>query len=478
MIGWADLPSTQVSVPCTDVLDWVSPREVERWEYNDLLRREDEKLQEGLKAAEIGTGKRRKRGGKTRKPRQQAVEPSPPILKPEDEALISQKKAAGPSLSTPQKRKFKELLQEDTEADEVDGNDPDATALFRQLNGSDIGAQPSADEYGMYAMYGSTGQLGTQAYSSTADDEESRASSLIPAPKPARTEESSPTRLGPRRPSPVPPSGAHFWAKPLTTPTENQMESDPAKKKLLVNAFDLLRDGSRNNGLSKSKTSSPKSATPAQPNGTSHEEKPRAGFTPIPGLKSKSSQLFTSIGPIAPSPTASTPVGKTRDTPASAPASERKLPKSAQKEPKRRKTVKEEATPMQDEDAFEVKALLDDRNDYDDNGNLVKYFQVLWVGNWPEWQNPSWEPEDNISDDLIAEYTKKKESKMKNGYLTGPSPKKQRPSPWMPQKRYSNVAEAFAGDIDIAQPSNAKEGEAVESEEGDDEVLLVTEDKG
>lgn len=484
VIGWTDLPTTQLSVPCSEALDFVSPREVERWEYSDLLRREEEKHQEGIKKESRGAVKRGKRPGKGPKARSQDVRAPTPVLEPEDEleTLIAPKKAAGPSLSTPQKRKLDELLQDETEAGDTGGYDPDSEAIFRQLYGSDFAEGPSGDDFGMEAEYDSGGQPGVVIYSSTADDEEdSRASSVIPALKPLPMRQSSPLRLDPLRPSPLPSS---LDSQPLPRFSDaaaaKRTEASPVNSKPIVNAFDLLRDPSRKNGVSKGTNGTTNRMASSQSNGTLHSQQSRLGFTPLEPLKSRPSSLSESRGPATPSPSAANPVEKVRSTSASSRGSRGNSPKSAPKERKRRKKVKVEVLPEEDDDSYEVKALLDDKHDYDEAGNLVRYYQVLWVGDWPAWQNPSWEPEENISYELKEEYMKKKESKMKNGYLTDTSPrkapKKSQPPQWMPQKRYSTVAEAFEGDIDAVLAQGADE-HAVD-DEGDDEVLLVTEDNG
>lgn len=133
-ISWTDLPAAKVTIPCTEALRYVSPREVEEWEYGDLLRRDAENRREIAEAAESDAGKGRAQVGRPPKARLQDVSPSPLILGPGDEELISQKRAAGPSLSTPQKRTWGELLQDDywdelgqeTEADDAGDIEPDS----------------------------------------------------------------------------------------------------------------------------------------------------------------------------------------------------------------------------------------------------------------------------------------------------------------------------------------------------------------
>lgn len=128
------------------------------------------------------------------------------------------------------------------------------------------------------------------------------------------------------------------------------------------------------------------------------------------------------------------------------------------------------------EGGWAVKRLEGDKYDYNEAGNLVRYFKVLWEGDWPPWQNPTWEPEENIPEELRQEYLKKQESKMKNGYLTtGKSPSKTPKGPrpaFLPKKRYSNVAEAFEGEIHELEA--AKGVEAEDDDQDEEETFVVT----
>ncbi|KAJ6781510.1 hypothetical protein PWT90_08096 [Aphanocladium album] len=57
-----------------------------------------------------------------------------------------------------------------------------------------------------------------------------------------------------------------------------------------------------------------------------------------------------------------------------------------------------------DEPAWVVRHL-EDMELYDVEGQgLVRLFKVRWEGDWPPDQNPTWEPEENIPDDLVSEF--------------------------------------------------------------------------
>lgn len=79
----------------------------------------------------------------------------------------------------------------------------------------------------------------------------------------------------------------------------------------------------------------------------------------------------------------------------------------------------------------------------------MRYFQVLWEGDWPPEQNPSWEPEANLPPALVRNFMNKVKKK--------PAPQKKKPLkqstlPWAPEKLYKSVSEAFEGgedDLDL-----------------------------
>lgn len=68
-----------------------------------------------------------------------------------------------------------------------------------------------------------------------------------------------------------------------------------------------------------------------------------------------------------------------------------------------------------EEEEWTVKRL-EDMNEYIVEGRgRVRYFKVLWEGNWSPDKNPTWEPEKNLPKALVKEYLKKKaiEEKLK-----------------------------------------------------------------
>ncbi len=59
----------------------------------------------------------------------------------------------------------------------------------------------------------------------------------------------------------------------------------------------------------------------------------------------------------------------------------------------------EDYEPTWDVDRIEDMELFDVEGE-----GLVRYFKVRWEGDWPPEQNPTWEPEKNLPEDLVAEF--------------------------------------------------------------------------
>jgi hypothetical protein len=75
-------------------------------------------------------------------------------------------------------------------------------------------------------------------------------------------------------------------------------------------------------------------------------------------------------------------------------------------------TRKKSATPKPAEDddsEYEVDAILADEYRLDKKGKHVLWYLIKWVGEWPN----SWEPEGNVGTDAIAEYKEKKRAEQK-----------------------------------------------------------------
>ncbi|KAK4132052.1 hypothetical protein BT67DRAFT_435900 [Trichocladium antarcticum] len=138
-------------------------------------------------------------------------------------------------------------------------------------------------------------------------------------------------------------------------------------------------------------------------------------------------------------------------------------------EPKARVGVnrKKQQEPATDE--WEVKDLLDDQWFLEQGAKVHKYL-VLWEGNWPEDQNPTWEPAENVQDETLV---KKYHMKKKAGLLKPPNKKQKTMHHYLSRTQYSSVAEAFEGDI-----GEHTETAAGDTESDTEEQFLVTENAG
>ncbi|KAH8650196.1 hypothetical protein BX600DRAFT_108671 [Xylariales sp. PMI_506] len=109
-------------------------------------------------------------------------------------------------------------------------------------------------------------------------------------------------------------------------------------------------------------------------------------------------------------------------------------------------SVDELASQVEQESVYEVKKIEAD-DVIGDGDQKERWYYVRWQGDWPSDQNPTWEPEHNLPSSLVKKYLKKKAAKPREKTLSNDKGAVQRslrmPSP---KKKYSSVAEAFAGD--------------------------------
>ncbi|RYP70870.1 hypothetical protein DL770_008183 [Monosporascus sp. CRB-9-2] len=154
-----------------------------------------------------------------------------------------------------------------------------------------------------------------------------------------------------------------------------------------------------------------------------------------------------------------------------------KTPTTSKSSRKRKRVVSEE--PL-----WEVERLEGDKTEEVD-GVQTRFFKVLWKGDWPPDENPTWEPEENIPRKLIKVYLRRKAGKSdhRSPSVKGShTPKAKRPPP--PVRKYSSVAEAFEGVAD-EEPSRVRrpardisaEAEVGADDDNGEEQLIVTEEQ-
>ncbi|KAG7129062.1 hypothetical protein HYQ45_018956 [Verticillium longisporum] len=144
-------------------------------------------------------------------------------------------------------------------------------------------------------------------------------------------------------------------------------------------------------------------------------------------------------------------------------------------------TLKPPVPPAEPEDesgeVYEVKRLEDTKLHDTENG-VQRMFLVRWKGSWPEGQNPTWEPEENIPQDLARKFMLKRKAEIGKNKATDTARRTASP-PWKQQRKWSSVSEAFAGDDN--GPDFGKTGK-IKSKvreamgpDGDEQLLVVDE---
>lgn len=164
VVGWPDLPVARVAILATKILDYVSPRTLEDWEYNCSLEKDKEqekeeiaqkiKQEERVKAhaaATPATGTstpasgtpRQKRRGRPSKAEVVARQIAQQASFGEDELAnvhLPPANTNGPSLSTPQKNRAQAV----TYVEETDTNE----AISKQLQGGSKSGSDSESQLG------------------------------------------------------------------------------------------------------------------------------------------------------------------------------------------------------------------------------------------------------------------------------------------------------------------------------------------
>ncbi|KAK4129043.1 hypothetical protein N657DRAFT_561539 [Parathielavia appendiculata] len=400
-IGFTDLPAVKTLVPCHKVLDYVSPRELEEWEYKNLARKEEGRAR--MLAAKQRVGPAKPEPGQPPKVPMEDV--GLPVLSSQDQALLLAEQIAGPSLSTPKKRRLSRVL--DAEAGDTINMDSDDAAIHRQLQGD-----PDLEDM----VYGDDVEADSEFVDQLAipyGETPSRASSLMPP----------------------------LQGSSRNSPTASSTEEGPSRSA----STDPLH--AQSNG------STPSRIHPA--------------WARAFGRQKQNETAWSLSANTMPSERSTT----TSARPASGNQSNGKK-SSHSKQPKKKKQKTEpEPKAKAAVDEWEVKDLLDDQW-FVEQGVKVHKYLVLWEGDWPEDQNPTWEPTENVQDQALL---KRYQNKKKAGLLK--PPRKQRTlHRSLPGAKYSSVAEAFEAGIDEQTGPAAAGG--VSDAEGPEETFLVTENAG
>lgn len=471
IIAWPDLHAARPAVDATKVLDYVSPRELEEWEYRDLLRRVEEKESaEAEAAADINRAgaagatvsrEKKKPGRKPKNAMRAQIRPPTPQLDSEEEEMLARKKQ-GPSLSTPHKSR---VLQLESELDMLDSEDASAgdADLDIQLQLATEAANYHQEDEPMLPP-----ELNDATYSSGPSSPPSRAGSrpFIPSSvnRDSSTVKASPTPPASQlRPKPKPLQASLEISKkhisstaipiPFQLPFSSQKKDPPSVQK--VKALPKTIPPARIIARSDPSSSKPRLVSDVSHSGTVSPHTPTTessgGFVPT--------NSFTPLGGHFPRPPKrpaeeSLESGQSLDVPSAAarPKKERKkkqprlTQKPAESEAQGEVTASDDAEPE-----FVVKRLEGDQII-----EGVHYFQVRWEGDWPPDQNPTWEPQDNISSALVKKYLKRKaereaakpkNEKVPKGKAGKGGKSQQTLAHWA--RKYASVSEAFEGKAEL-----------------------------
>ncbi|POS78059.1 chromodomain protein-2 [Diaporthe helianthi] len=492
IIGWPDLPAARPVVDASKVLEYVSPRTLEDWEYQDALRREEERERareaEEAEARALAKGKAvatavgaglqpgvKRRLGRPPKARMMMIEPPPePELNSEQEELIH-KRMRGPSLSTPQKSRIAQLEAE--------------VELLEELE--------VVDEYAVPAMQGAPGIRGGESEDPSDGDvnkgvvddlDDLRLSSVATGISSLESSRASSARTAPANQASAPDTSVASEARSRfpssTTPIP------------LPSAFSRMK-----NWIPKAKSTSGTPTTVSRPNvaGVPGSAPIYPQSDPIQGQHSSSradfpshTNGFTPIGGTFPRPPKRSADGSphSNNSPVSTKPRKRRKKKHADlphMDPQVAAGIEGSPNPALDlaqgEQDYVVKRL-----EGDSILEGVHWFKVRWEGEWPEDQNPTWEPRENIAEKLVKQYLRRK-AKREEDQLAKASAKKKSNIKQTnlladQAKAYGSVMEAFegqmnmdsAGDVDHDQ-ADAHYEDVHDGGEVPDEHLVIYEDK-
>lgn len=509
IVGWPDLPAARPVVDASKILDYVSPRTLENWEYEDALRREEEhdKAKEA-KEREAAEGKEvtapvgggllpgaKRRPGRPPRAMMMVAEPTPePELNSEQEELIH-KRMRGPSLSTPQKSRPAQLVAEEEEMlEELEGVSENAgLAIHRQLElPSEDGGVSDGD-----VNTGVVEDLDSLRLSSAVPGRSSGESSRASSARPAL---SNPPNSLAKTAAGV---AAHRAAAPILPPLIRQARDGnssspsrsskvPARPQVSTTPIPLPSHYTQamKQRIPKSHTTIPSTDTQLRGGSVSTQShqvhSQRSSSTNPPPSHTNG---FTPIGGTFPRP----PKRQAEDSPVSADAPAKSKSKKSKKKQAGLTSADAEVPAeaagssdpvldlVQGEQEYVVKRLEADKVQ-----DGVHYFRVRWEGNWRDDENPTWEPRENISGKLVKEYLKRKAKRGANR-PDNPKSKKQAKmkqtnllADWA--KGCSSVADAFEGQAELnatndmmLEPGNALDGDA-DADDGPDELLVIDEE--
>lgn len=481
IVGWHDLPAARMLVPAMQILNYVSPREVEEWGFGNMEEQMDSNkvTQErtGQQARDEPSKKPKRRG---RPPKHSKIEAAV-VTEPEGQTAAMPKKGVM-TISAPRKEDRlgdfegssdeygspSRQLQQETSAGSTDVDMDDADLAPRRPENvrpvAQLGTLHTAGlESRAPAQRNDGGRPAFESVSSTASSTRSSTpnpAAVKPAIKPVAIK---PAVIQPAiKPAIKPAVFKQAAVKPnlegkMTRTTSTNTQKPPT----VVKNHDELFSGPEWKWAPLEEHAIPLSVTSTL---TQQLEPQAVRRPPIPEVKSMKSK---------PTENKTRPKPHEQAPPAEHPAEDEK------------------------DDDWEVKRLEGMEFFEVEGAGVVRYFKVRWEGDWPPDQNPSWEPEDNLPAALVRSYLK--QSKKRRAGHEAHEPKKKAPRPptthapsaaqkkrghlkqttlpWgIPAKQYKSVSEAFAGDEEeVMGMAVANDAPDDDEEEEQDELFVVEE---
>lgn len=436
IVGWHDLPAARLLVPAMDILDYVSPWELEKWESDleEELNADRAKLEEDKKLNKTDVGKRKR----ARPPVHTQIESAAAAELETEEEGQSRLKGGALSLSTPQKQRLRDF-EEFTDTDMSPSRQ-----LERELYDNNATASGDISEGAEMMEVYEESEGDTEYYTSLKKDPESSGAvygdiDRLPLyePQPSTSYAQPKPHISSNSASPS--SGAGFGSSRKAKQRGGNHSMQPSAPA----------------GVNAARLAHQIGAKPAKSNST----------------VLKSSNLL-STGSNTPSSYSSQA------------ESTQKSPKTkASKETSKAKKQKQPTKPAEKEanggDEWVVQRIeADELYDVEGRG-LVRYFRVRWEGDWPSDQNPTWEPEEHLPPNLVRNYFKRGKAKPA---AKKKEPLKQTKLPWTNGKQYRSVSEAFAGndesnDIPMLSTEPMDLGEFMENEQAGRKEFFVVDER-
>ncbi|KAI1149586.1 hypothetical protein F4825DRAFT_429960 [Nemania diffusa] len=482
IVGWPDLPAARVAILATKILDYVSPWALEDWEYKSSLekdreqerkeatqkRKRDERAQARIADTPVtgtstpGTSGQAKRG-RPSKAEVRARRIAQQASFGEDELAnvpLPPASTNGPSLSTPKKR-LARVAMDIQDLEETDTNE----AIAKQLQGgseSESDYQAATNEEEAPNMFGkfSTGTgAGFRSLDSSLPGTSSRGYAELFIPNLPYSIQHDPTRSTSPSPIFLPPNSKSNPSRrktqltnPVPVPSSPRRTWNQSETPIPAPSYPLPKAKlpAQPHVVTVTPIPVPSHPTPKpKPKEVPHEAKVTPippPLYPVPPPKEPHTITYTPIPPPLPIiPNRSSRLAE-RDGLTTPGRSDRKLAGSASAKSKHtnmsRTPSKRKQPQPEVETEWEVKRLEGDKV-VEIEGKRVRYFLVRWVGKWPAGQNPTWEPEEHISEAIVRRYLKNKLVKIAQS--GSPSTQMENPTPTF-KRTYSSVAEAFEGD--------------------------------